>query len=97
MIRSPAFVASTLGHFVVDLLSSQRSVILAIVSVPLALTNAMIGLISMVYTFSALALSAALRVAVGSNRDSLGGGRRHRLDGSAVRAGDDRARAVGGG
>jgi len=53
LFRSAAFQAAALAHFAVDLLNSQRPVLLAVLSVPLGLTNAMIGLISMLYTFSA--------------------------------------------
>ena len=53
LLRSASFQAAALAHFAVDLLNSQRPVLLAVLSVPLGLTNAMIGLISMLYTFSA--------------------------------------------
>ncbi len=53
LFRSASFRVAALAHFAVDLLNSQRPVLLAVLSVPLGLTNAMIGLISMLYTFGA--------------------------------------------
>ncbi len=56
------FRAASLSHLAVDLLNAQRPVLLAVLSVPLGLTNALIGLISMVYTFAASLSQPALGV-----------------------------------
>jgi FSR family fosmidomycin resistance protein-like MFS transporter len=53
LLLDPSFLAAALAHFAVDLLNSQRPVLLAYLSVPLGLTNTLIGFISLVYTFSA--------------------------------------------
>ena len=53
LLLDPSFLAAGLAHFAVDLLNSQRPVLLAYLSVPLGLTNTLIGFISLFYTFSA--------------------------------------------
>ncbi|NOZ06061.1 MAG: MFS transporter [Chloroflexi bacterium] len=51
-LRDRDFIATILGHFSIDLLNSQVSLILAVLSVPLALSNSQIGLVGMAYTFA---------------------------------------------
>lgn len=53
LLRDPSFLAAALAHFGVDLLNSQKSLILAFLSTPLGLTNSLIGLINTLYTLSA--------------------------------------------
>jgi FSR family fosmidomycin resistance protein-like MFS transporter len=53
LLRDRSFFASALTHFGVDLLNSQKSLILAFLSVPLGLSNSLIGLINTLYTLSA--------------------------------------------
>lgn len=53
LLLDRSFRAASLSHLAVDLLNAQRPVLLAILSAPLGLTNALIGLISMIYTFAA--------------------------------------------
>ena len=50
--RNRSFIATGLAHFAVDLLNSQRPLLLAIQSVPLGLSNFAIGLISTIYSLS---------------------------------------------
>lgn len=52
LLSDKAFLATSLAHFAVDLLNSTRPVILVFLSVPLGLTNTMIGLIGTVYTLA---------------------------------------------
>lgn len=52
LIRDRSFLANAIAHGVVDMINSQRPMLLAVFSVPLGLTNAMIGLIGTAYTFS---------------------------------------------
>jgi FSR family fosmidomycin resistance protein-like MFS transporter len=52
LIRDRAFLITAAAHAVVDLINAQRPMLLAVLSVPLGLTNAMIGLIGAAYTFS---------------------------------------------
>jgi FSR family fosmidomycin resistance protein-like MFS transporter len=52
LIRNRSFLVNAVAHGVVDMINSQRSMLLAVLSVPLGLTNAMIGLIGAAYTFS---------------------------------------------
>ncbi|MGA9533615.1 MAG: MFS transporter [Anaerolineales bacterium] len=53
LLRDRSFFASALAHFGVDMLNSQKSLILAFLSVPLGLSNSLIGLINTLYTLSA--------------------------------------------
>lgn len=53
LLSDRTFRTASLAHLAVDLLNAQRPVLLAVLSVPLGLTNALIGLISMLYTFAA--------------------------------------------
>jgi FSR family fosmidomycin resistance protein-like MFS transporter len=50
--RDRSFLATGLAHFAVDLLNSQRPLLLAVQSVPLRLSNSAIGLISTMYSLS---------------------------------------------
>jgi len=50
LLRQPVFLAVALGHFFVDVLNGQTAVLLAVLSVPLGLSNAAIGLIATVYS-----------------------------------------------
>jgi FSR family fosmidomycin resistance protein-like MFS transporter len=52
LIRDRSFLANAVAHGVVDMINSLRPMLLAVLSVPLGLTNAMIGLIGAAYTFS---------------------------------------------
>ncbi len=53
LLRDRTFIAAALAHLMVDFTNSQRSILLAFLSVPLGLSNALIGLISTIYTLSA--------------------------------------------
>jgi FSR family fosmidomycin resistance protein-like MFS transporter len=53
LLGDPAFLAAGLAHFGVDLLNSQKSLVLAFLSTPLGLTNSLIGFINTLYTLSA--------------------------------------------
>ena len=53
MLTDLSFMAVALAHLAVDILNSQRGLLLAVWSVPLGLTNAAIGLVSMLYSFAA--------------------------------------------
>ena len=50
LILDALFLAVGLGHLMVDVLNGQRSILLTYLSGPLGLTNANLGMISMVYT-----------------------------------------------
>src|ERR1700752_5089330 len=52
MFRSRLFLAIASGHFVVDTLNSIVPVLLAVLTVPLGLTNARIGLTLTLFTFA---------------------------------------------
>jgi FSR family fosmidomycin resistance protein-like MFS transporter len=52
LLRQPRFLSVSLGHFGVDLLNSQLGVLLAYLSGPLALNNAAIGLIAILYSMA---------------------------------------------
>lgn len=53
LLLDRTFRTASLAHLAVDLLNAQRPVLLAVLSVPLGLTNALIGVISMIYTLAA--------------------------------------------
>ena len=53
LLRDRAFLAAAAAHFGVDLINSQKALILAFLSAPLGLSNALIGLINTLYTLSA--------------------------------------------
>lgn len=52
LLRDRSFRATVLGHLVVDLINAERPLILAVLSGPLGLTNALIGLVSLLHTIS---------------------------------------------
>lgn len=52
LVRDRSFRAVILGHLIVDLLNAERPLLLAVLSVPLGLTNALIGLVSLLHTIS---------------------------------------------
>ena len=52
MFRNRLFVAVALGHMCTDILNSLGPVLLAVLAVPLALSNARIGLALTLYTFA---------------------------------------------
>lgn len=52
LFRNRAFVSNGLAHLAVDLLSGQRAMLLAVFSVPLGLTNALIGLVGTLSTLT---------------------------------------------
>ena len=49
LLRDPVYLAVCLSHFAVDILNGQMGVLLAALSVTLALSNAQIGQIAMIY------------------------------------------------
>ncbi len=67
-ITDPFFLAVGLSHFVVDMINSLRSIILAYLSVPLHLSNSTIGIISTIYVIS----SAAVQPVCGYFSDRIG-------------------------
>jgi FSR family fosmidomycin resistance protein-like MFS transporter len=69
LLLEPSFAAAALAHLAVDLLNAQRPLLLVVLSVPLGLSNALIGVFSVIYTFSA-SLSQPL---FGWVADRLGG------------------------
>lgn len=68
LLRDLSFRATAAGHFVVDLLNGQRSLLLATLSVPLGLSNSLIGAISTTYTL----LGSALQPVFGVLADRIG-------------------------
>jgi FSR family fosmidomycin resistance protein-like MFS transporter len=50
MLRNRVFTAVVGGHFMVDLLNSLGAVLLAVLAVPLGLSNQQIGLALTIYT-----------------------------------------------
>jgi FSR family fosmidomycin resistance protein-like MFS transporter len=50
IFRDRRFILASLSHLAVDLLNGQRDLLLAFLSVPLGLSNTLIGLISTIYT-----------------------------------------------
>lgn len=53
LLRNSSFLAAATAHFGVDLINSQKSLLLAFLSVPLGLSNSLIGLVNTLYTLSA--------------------------------------------
>lgn len=49
LVRDAAFRAAAAAHFAVDLLNGQLGVLLAVLSAPLGLTNALVGTVSTLY------------------------------------------------
>ena len=52
LLKDRSFLATSVAHLLVDLINSQYPLMLALFSVPLGLSNALIGLLSMIYSFS---------------------------------------------
>lgn len=52
LLRDRDFRATALSHLSIDLLNSQRPLLLAVLSVPLGLSNSLIGLVSALYSLS---------------------------------------------
>jgi MFS transporter, FSR family, fosmidomycin resistance protein len=50
LLRHPHFLAVALSHWMIDMLGAQTGILLAVLSEPLGLTNAAIGLIATAYT-----------------------------------------------
>ena len=48
LLRQPVFLAVALSHFAVDVFNGQTGILLAVLSLPLGLTNATIGLIALI-------------------------------------------------
>ena len=49
LLRNPLFLSVSISHFIIDVLNGQVSILLAVLSVPLQLSYASIGLIATVY------------------------------------------------
>lgn len=52
LLKNPLFLSLSLSHFIVDVLNGQTGILLAVLSVPLALSNASIGLIATIYALT---------------------------------------------
>lgn len=52
LFRNKNFVAAALGHFMVDSLNGTRAVLLTFLSIPLGLTNALLGLYTTLYVIA---------------------------------------------
>jgi FSR family fosmidomycin resistance protein-like MFS transporter len=50
LVRDRSFSAAAIGHLAVDLVNGQKDILLAALSLPLGLTNSLIGLISTLYS-----------------------------------------------
>lgn len=68
LVRDRSFSAAAVGHLAVDLMNGQRDILLAALSLPLGLTNSLIGLISTVYTL----IGSLLQPLFGLLADRLG-------------------------
>ncbi len=68
LLTDRPFRAAVSGHFAVDLINSQRAIILAALSSPLGLSNAFIGVLSAVYTL----MGSALQPLFGLLADRIG-------------------------
>lgn len=68
LISDRPFRATAVGHFTVDLINSQRPLILATLSAPLGLTNAVIGILSTIATL----LGSTLQPLFGLLSDRIG-------------------------
>jgi FSR family fosmidomycin resistance protein-like MFS transporter len=51
LFRDRAFLAAGISHLMVDLINSQRALVLAVLSVPMQLSNSVVGGVSALYTF----------------------------------------------
>ena len=52
LLKNPLFLSLALSHFIVDVLNGQTGILLAVLSVPLGLSNASIGLIATIYALT---------------------------------------------
>ena len=52
LLRNPLFLSLSLSHFIIDVLNGQTGILLAVLSVPLRLSNSTIGLIATVYALT---------------------------------------------
>ncbi|MEK9164668.1 MAG: MFS transporter, partial [Chloroflexota bacterium] len=52
LLKHSSFLAVSLSHFIVDVFNGQIGILLAVLSVPLALANSTIGLIATIYAIS---------------------------------------------
>lgn len=52
LLRNHLFLSISLSHFTIDVLNGQTGILLAVLSVPLQLSNATIGLIATVYALT---------------------------------------------
>ena len=52
LLKNHLFLSLSLSHFIVDVLNGQSSILLAVLSVPLALSNSSIGLIATIYALT---------------------------------------------
>ncbi|MDF1500822.1 MAG: MFS transporter [Anaerolineales bacterium] len=52
LLKDRAFRATALSHLSIDLLNSQHPLLLAVLSIPLGLSNSLIGLVSTIYSLS---------------------------------------------
>ena len=50
---NPAFIASALGHFAVDIVNGQRSVLFTYLSASMGMSNSQLGIFSMAYSMVA--------------------------------------------
>jgi len=50
---NPAFIASAMGHFAVDIVNGQRAVLFTYLSISLGMTNSQLGIFSMAYSMVA--------------------------------------------
>jgi len=76
MLTDLSFLAVALAHLAIDVLNAQRGLLLAAWSIPLGLTNAAIGLVSMLYSFAASLSQPAFGVMAdraGPRRLAVGG------------------------
>jgi len=51
LLRNKLFISIALSHLIVDILNGQRAILLAYLSTPLGLSNAMLGLVATIYVF----------------------------------------------
>ena len=52
LLKNPLFLSLALSHFIVDVLNGQTGILLAVLSVPLQLSNASSGLIATIYALT---------------------------------------------
>lgn len=68
LFRDKNFIAAALGHLMVDTLNGTRAILLTFLSIPLGMTNAMLGLYSTLYVIA----SAVAQPAFGYLADRIG-------------------------